>query len=70
MIRNSNILVGVHGAGLMMILFAADESILIEIHPSYRQDRHFRHATRMVGKIYLPIRSKSRETCLGTSDVC
>lgn len=68
MIRNSNILVGIHGAGLMFIMFAAEEAILIEIHPSYRQDRHFRHASRMTGKIYMPIRSLTRETCHGTSD--
>lgn len=63
-VRSTNILVGVHGAGLMMIMFAAEEvriipscddihvlvkAILIEMHPSYRQDRHFRHAARMTG---------------------
>ena len=48
-IRNANILIGVHGAGLMHILFAAEECVLVEIHPSYRQDRHFRHAARLVG---------------------
>ena len=46
LVRATNILVGVHGAGLMHIMFAAEEAILIEIHPSYRQDRHFRHAAR------------------------
>lgn len=35
----------------MMIMFAAEEAILIEIHPSYRQDRHFRHAARMTGRL-------------------
>lgn len=68
LIRNTNILVGVHGAGLMFIMFAADEAILVEIHPSYRQDRHFRHAARMTGKIYMPLRSLTRETCVGSSD--
>jgi len=68
MVRDSNIIVGVHGAGLMFILFAAEEAVLLEIHPSYRQDRHFRHASRMVGKLYLPMRSLQRETCHGTSD--
>ena len=67
-VRNTNILVGVHGAGLMHIIFAAEEAILVEIHPSYRQDRHFRHASRMTGKIYMPVRSTKRETCFGTSD--
>jgi hypothetical protein len=67
-IRSTNILVGVHGAGLMLIMFAADEAILIEIHPSYRQDRHFRHASRMTGKIYMPIRTLTRESCVGSSD--
>lgn len=67
-IRSTNILVGVHGAGLMNIMFAADEAILIEVHPSYRQDRHFRHAARMTGKIYMPIRSRERESCQGSSD--
>ena len=38
------------------------------MHPSYRQDRHFRHAARMTGKIYMPLRSMQRETCHGSSD--
>lgn len=67
-IRNTNILVGIHGAGLMLIMFAAEEAVLLEIHPSYRQDRHFRHAARMTGKLYLPVRASKRETCQGTSD--
>lgn len=67
-IRNTNILIGAHGAGLMNIMYAADESILIEIHPSYRVDYHFRHAARMVGSIYMPIRSQIRESCIKTSD--
>lgn len=66
--RTSNVIIGVHGAGLMHILFAAEEAVLLEIHPSYRQDRHFRHAARMAGKIYLPMRSTQRETCVGTSE--
>eukprot|EP01033_Poteriospumella_lacustris_P004587 gene4587-3281_t len=68
MVRNSNIIVGVHGAGLMFIMFAAEEAVLVEIHPSYRQDRHFRHAARMTGKLYMPMRSLQRETCHGSSD--
>jgi protein O-GlcNAc transferase len=68
MIRHSNVIVGVHGAGLMFIMFAAEEAVLVEIHPSYRQDRHFRHASRMTGKIYMPMRTKVRETCQGSSD--
>lgn len=52
----------------MYIMYAAEESILIEIHPSYRLDRHFRHASRMTGKIYMPIRSQVLETCVGSSD--
>lgn len=68
LIRNSNVLVGIHGAGLMFIMFAAEEAVLVEVHPSYRQDRHFRHAARMTGKIYMPLRSLQRETCHGSSD--
>lgn len=49
--RSSNILVGVHGAGLMHIMYAAEEAVLVEIHPSYRQDRHFRHAARLTVRI-------------------
>lgn len=51
LIRNTNVLVGIHGAGLMFIMFAADEAVLVEIHPTYRQDRHFRHASRVTGKV-------------------
>ena len=40
----------------------------MEIHPSYRLDRHFRHASRMTGKIYKPLRSTQKETCQGSSD--
>jgi hypothetical protein len=68
LIRKTNVLVGVHGAGLMLIMFAANEAVLVELHPSYRQDRHFRHAARMVGRNYLPLRSNVRETCHGSSD--
>lgn len=68
MIRSTNVMVGIHGAGLMFIMFAADEAVLVEIHPSYRQDRHFRHAARLAGKIYMPLRSRKRETCVGSSD--
>ncbi|CAE7543467.1 Eogt [Symbiodinium microadriaticum] len=68
LIRSTNVLVGIHGAGLMFIMFAAEEAVLVEIHPSYRQDRHFRHASRMTGKIYMPVRSVTRETCQGSSD--
>jgi hypothetical protein len=44
------------------------QAVLVEIHPSYRQDRHFRHAARMTGKIYMPLRTTQRETCVGSSD--
>jgi hypothetical protein len=52
----------------MLIMFAAEEAVLVEVHPSYRQDRHFRHAARMTGKVYMPLRASSRETCRGSSD--
>jgi capsular polysaccharide biosynthesis protein len=68
LIRHTNVLVGVHGAGLMFIMFAAEEAVLLEMHPSYRQDRHFRHAARLTGKIYMPLRTQKRETCQGSSD--
>jgi hypothetical protein len=67
-IRNTNVLIGVHGAGLMNIMYAAEEAVLVEIHPSYRQDRHFRHAARMTGKAYMPMRTLIREDCEGSSD--
>jgi len=67
-IRNTNILVGVHGAGLMNVVFAAEEAILIEIHPHYRLDRHFRIASKFTGKTYMPMRTTSRVTCNGSSD--
>jgi len=53
---------------LMHVLFLAEEAVLLEIHPSYRLDRHFRLAARMAGKIYLPLRSTQPVTCKGTSD--
>lgn len=68
LIRSTNVLIGIHGAGLMLIMFAAEEAVLVEVHPSYRQDRHFRHAAFMTGKVYLPLRAASRETCHGSSD--
>jgi len=68
LIRSANVLVGVHGAGLMFIMFAAEEAVLVEVHPSYRQDRHFRHAAKMTDKLYMPVRSLSRESCQGSSD--
>mmetsp|Transcript_25783 Transcript_25783/g.57802 ORF Transcript_25783/g.57802 Transcript_25783/m.57802 type:complete len:219 (-) Transcript_25783:216-872(-) len=68
LVRRSNILVGAHGAGLMHVLFMSEEGVLVEIHPSYRLDRHFRLASRMAGKIYLPMRSTDPVTCRGSSD--
>ena len=68
MIRSANVLTGVHGAGLMFIMYAAEEAVLVEVHPSYRQDRHFRHAARMTGKAYMPVRATQRESCQGSSD--
>jgi hypothetical protein len=56
LVRHTNVLVGVHGAGLMHIMFAAEEAVLLEIHPHYRLHRHFRNACRMTGKIYMPLR--------------
>lgn len=67
--RKTTVLVGVHGAGLMNIIFTADESILLEIHPYYRVDRHFRHAARMSGRGYIAMRAqKEGVRCTGTSD--
>lgn len=67
-VRKANVLVGMHGAGLMWVLFLADEAVLVEIHPSYRLDRHFRHAARLSGKHYLPMRAGDKIECVGTSD--
>lgn len=67
-IRNSNIIVGIHGAAMANIYFAAEEAVLLEIHPHYRLDRHFRQASRLAGKIYMPMRSMDRVACQGTSD--
>ena len=58
-------LIGAHGAGLMHVMFMAEEGVLVEIHPSYRLDRHFRLASRMSGKIYLPMRSTFPVECRG-----
>ena len=66
--RHSNILIGIHGAGLMHAYFLADEAIVMEIHPSYRQDRHFRVASRLSDKIYMPLRLTTPITCQGSSD--
>jgi hypothetical protein len=49
-------------------MYTADESVLVEVHPSYREDRHFRHIARLNGKNYMPVRANTRETCVGTSD--
>lgn len=66
--RGTNVLVGVHGAGLMHIMFTAEEAVLLEIHPRYRMDRHFRLAARQSGKIYLPMRATDAVKCHGSSD--
>ena len=64
----TDILIGVHGAGLSHSIFLQPEAILIEIHPLYRQHRHFRNAARLSGKLYMPIRSMYQVSCTGTSD--
>ena len=62
--RQTNIYVGVHGAGLMHASFLAEEAVLIEVHPSYRLDRHFRLAAKQSGKVQLITRiSQSLITC-------
>mmetsp|Transcript_9904 Transcript_9904/g.34887 ORF Transcript_9904/g.34887 Transcript_9904/m.34887 type:complete len:215 (+) Transcript_9904:267-911(+) len=68
LLRRTNVLVGAHGAGLMHVMFLAEEAVLVEIHPSYRLDRHFRLAARMADKIYLPMRSTAPVQCRGSSD--
>ena len=67
-VRRANILVGIHGAGLTWVVFTADEAVLVEIHPSYRLDRHFRHLAKLGGKYYMPLREKDSISCVGTSD--
>jgi len=67
-IRQTNVYIGIHGAGLMLIMFAAEEAILLEIHPHYRVDRHFRHAARLSGKIYMPMRTMKEVSCEKSSD--
>ena len=52
----------------MNVIFTSEESILVEIHPHYRVDRHFRVASRMVGKVYMPLRTTTKVTCDGSSD--
>ena len=42
--------------------------MLLEIHPSYRLDRHFRLAARMAGRLYLPLRTTQPVSCSGSSD--
>uniref|UniRef100_A0A7S4D838 EGF domain-specific O-linked N-acetylglucosamine transferase n=1 Tax=Heterosigma akashiwo TaxID=2829 RepID=A0A7S4D838_HETAK len=67
--RNTNVLVGIHGAGHMHAYFLAEEAVLAELHPPYRLDRHFRNAARMNGKIYLPYRVvNDKISCKGSSD--
>ena len=39
LVRSANVMVGAHGAGLMHVMFMAEEAVLVEIHPSYRLDR-------------------------------
>jgi hypothetical protein len=69
LMRSTSVLVGVHGAGLQHTMYTADESVLVEIHPSYRADRHFRVAARHAGKVYMPIRVLSPIACHGSSDI-
>ena len=64
----TDVMIGPHGAGLMHVIFLADEAVLLEIHPSYRLDRHFRLAARMAGRLYLPLRTTQPVSCSGSSD--
>ena len=67
-VSTTDILIGVHGAGLTHIFFTPPEAILIEIHPRYRRGRHFRNAARLAGRTYMPMRSMEPVSCSGTSD--
>ncbi len=65
--RRSNLYLGAHGAGLIHVMFLADEAALVEIHPSYRRMQHFRNIARLAGKMYMPF-NKASVKCKGTSD--
>ena len=50
--RHTNILIGAHGAGLTLLLYLADEAIVVEFREP--QNHHFRYLCKAMGYIYLP----------------
>lgn len=51
LMQSTNILIGVHGAGLTQLLFLPDESIVIEFGDG--TNRHFRNMAKWANKIYI-----------------
>ena len=54
LVRSANVMVGAHGAGLMHVMFMAEEAVLVEIHPSYRLDRRVVDAWTMSSHTQMP----------------
>lgn len=59
LIRRTNILVGMHGAGLTHTLFLPDEAVLLEMFPTHvSTKKHFRNLAGWMGHPYLPWQNK------------
>jgi len=61
MVRKSNILVGMHGAGLSHMMFLPEEAVVVELFPMNWDADSFRNLARMSGKKYISWQNTHRE---------
>eukprot|EP00727_Mastigamoeba_balamuthi_P001996 m51a1_g11794 putative fumarate hydratase (961) ;mRNA; f:313758-317679 len=69
-VRGSNILVGMHGAGLVHALFLPDDAAVIEIFPrGYGENHRDRNVARHMGHVYVSYELPSTEGDRVTIDI-
>ena len=60
-IRSTNILIGMHGAGLSHAVFLPEEAVVVELFPEHvKKKKHFRNLARLRGHTYLPWQNQDR----------
>eukprot|EP01104_Vermistella_antarctica_P019660 TRINITY_DN782_c0_g1_i3.p1 TRINITY_DN782_c0_g1~~TRINITY_DN782_c0_g1_i3.p1 ORF type:complete len:451 (+),score=100.20 TRINITY_DN782_c0_g1_i3:1055-2407(+) len=58
-IRNTNVLVGMHGAGMVHTMFLPEEAIVVEFFPKTKRRFSFRNLAKYTNKIYMNYRAPS-----------
>jgi len=61
LIANTDILIGMHGAGLTHLLWLPEESVVLEVFAKEHYPTLFRHLARLTKKTYLPFMNVHQE---------